>query len=973
MAQDSRGPGGTASTRAIPASTVTLALTVEKCTGLPEVSHLKGFRALISVNGTKEKTKLASGTDPVWNEKYNFLDVPRKSSVKVVIQATRAGILRCNHYITDTTVILVTDLLDHPGQTYPLEIKYPSKRPGVPCHLHISALPSDQHSAAQDVMAKLFKAEEPEPTTIPSALKTAATIHDHAASAGDVWLPLLEKISSIADIIDKLSEAHPYLKAAWSILDAGRKIAVHQQELDDKIQLLIKTITEVYEVIKLDKLKGSEAQQNILNNMAKQTATCGRFILKYLQDKGFFNRMGKHLFSNTDKTIQQFQDGFEQMQRDFQRHGTVNIQFTAQDISADLKGLVEKYDISNIPYARGACYQKEKTCLNKTRVEFLQKIYNWVQQPDSNSAKVLLLTGLSGTGKSSLAHSTAEHFDKLGCLGSSFFFDHNDVKSRHPKSLFGTIAHDLADFTPAFRHALNECIGGKLSLQTSSSLQAQFDNFILKPCKNIEYISEPVVIVIDALDESAEFGNKDRKDLIKFIYDRFNELPSYLRIILTSRLEEDVKILTYNESGHIQCEYMNYIASDVIEEDIARYISDQLGDMFAPSDYLKLAKKAEGLFQWAHIACGLITDDGTESGKPDDEDMKQTFKDLIAMSPSQQLEMTILDELYKSLLTKRFSKIQDVDKLMQFLGMLLSAGEPISTSALQELHKYSKTETNINFGWIIGKLGSVLTGTTNHSEPIHFIHSSFRDFLLNKTKSGKLYIGDLSFHHQSLAQGTITALNQKLKFNMSHFPSSYLANKDAKNLDMSWFTNNACLSYAVSYWGYHLSFISFDTDQEYHIELFLQTKLLFWLEAVSLLQTVHGAKSTLRGAELFCKREDLKRDIQDVSRFLEMFGQPLATSMPQLYFLAASCVPEDTLIHQKYMRAQKLNHFPHLVKGRMSKWPTQRFIIHTKQRSNTIACSPDGRHIVSGSDTIHIWDTGTGEPICPPLEGHTGW
>jgi WD40 repeat protein len=60
--------------------------------------------------------------------------------------------------------------------------------------------------------------------------------------------------------------------------------------------------------------------------------------------------------------------------------------------------------------------------------------------------------------------------------------------------------------------------------------------------------------------------------------------------------------------------------------------------------------------------------------------------------------------------------------------------------------------------------------------------------------------------------------------------------------------------------------------------------------------------------------------------------------------------------------------------GKLLSWPAPplRWTGHT----DVVACmgySPDGQHIISGSDdkTIRIWDAETGAAVGQPLEGHT--
>ena len=53
-------------------------------------------------------------------------------------------------------------------------------------------------------------------------------------------------------------------------------------------------------------------------------------------------------------------------------------------------------------------------------------------------------------------------------------------------------------------------------------------------------------------------------------------------------------------------------------------------------------------------------------------------------------------------------------------------------------------------------------------------------------------------------------------------------------------------------------------------------------------------------------------------------------------------------------------------------WPAIQHVLHEQSSVCSAAFSPDGKHIMSGSEdgTIQLWDAETGDVLQPPLEGH---
>src|ERR1700744_587873 len=98
----------------------------------------------------------------------------------------------------------------------------------------------------------------------------------------------------------------------------------------------------------------------------------------------------------------------------------------------------------------------------------------------------------------------------------------------------------------------------------------------------------------------------------------------------------------------------------------------------------------------------------------------------------------------------------------------------------------------------------------------------------------------------------------------------------------------------------------------------------------------------------------------------------MAKSAPHVYLSTLPFAPTCSLVSMHY-----LSMFPqmlHVKSGQLPHWPSLEMVISVGGKVNSVALSPDGQHIVSGSDdqTIHVWNAMTGETVAGPFRGHSG-
>jgi WD40 repeat protein len=102
--------------------------------------------------------------------------------------------------------------------------------------------------------------------------------------------------------------------------------------------------------------------------------------------------------------------------------------------------------------------------------------------------------------------------------------------------------------------------------------------------------------------------------------------------------------------------------------------------------------------------------------------------------------------------------------------------------------------------------------------------------------------------------------------------------------------------------------------------------------------------------------------------------KPISESIPHIYLSALPFSPKMSIVAAHYQLS-----FPQTLSielGRGSDWPPEllRFEGHSDWVTS-VAYSPDGKHIVSGSGdgTVHVWDAQSGHLAAGPFEGHSDW
>ena len=502
--------------------------------------------------------------------------------------------------------------------------------------------------------------------------------------------------------------------------------------------------------------------------------------------------------------------------------------------------------LSKLPFVEGATFdsyehEHEPLCLKDTRVQVLEQIRSWYSGSDKQP--LFWLSGMAGTGKSTIARTVAHHLAGQGKLGASFFFSRGGGDRSQARKLFSSLALQLARTSMHLKGLITNAVADNEDI-SRQFIQEQWQQLILRPVNDYDdHQWEPLdlVVVIDALDECED--DSDVKALIQLLVQVDKFQSSRIRVFLTSRPELPIR-LGFKQMPQLlhQDLVLHDVPRQVVEHDIAIFLRHELSrirevhnlaaEWPAQAEVNTLLHRSEGLFIYAATVCRFIGDDLDLPPKR----LESVLNDHSAD------HLRPLDKIYLQVIQNstpdRYQgqeRLKRLEELKKILGLLTVSFDTLSIASLAGL--LSKDSQAVLA--LLRPLHSVLHVSELQDDPVRPLHPSFREFLLDQERhlADEIWIDRRMTHHQVFKQ-CFQVLPRTLKRDICGVEAPGLSRAEIPKhvIDQG---IPQYVRYACTHWIYHLNEAAeyhdpTDGDERESRGVTFRDLFLYWLEVMAL-------------------------------------------------------------------------------------------------------------------------------------------
>ena len=475
----------------------------------------------------------------------------------------------------------------------------------------------------------------------------------------------------------------------------------------------------------------------------------------------------------------------------------------------------------------------------------MDSIELWIH--DIDKPTIYWLNGLAGTGKSTIAQTTAERAFADGRLGASFFCSRDFQDRRDLRSIFPTLAVQLSRRYPEFRSAFVKLIRSNPDI-VHESLYNQMEKLIVQP---LAKCTISTVIVIDALDECQD--EEPASAILSVLGQFVADIPT-IKFFITgrpeSRIQEGFRLPLLAEATDVFV--LHEVEPNQVTNDVRLFFRHSFAELKRHRRGLDnwpteeqvdiLCERAGGLFVHAMATVRFIGERNNSPKKQLDRLLQSQGSSVFEGRTRLKTNAT-LDLLYTSILQEAFGADhpENDPRVRSVLGAVVLAANPLSPSAVAALLGFESEEVLP----LLSSLHSLLVFQEDIDLPVRPFHKSFPDFIVDPDRctNPRFRVCPLD-HHTELLSGCLETMNRELKRNMCNLPDGVV---NSEVIDLKERVEDhigQALKYACESWYKHLvGTIPAGIIPVLH--RFLEEKFLFWLEALSVLGAAREAVDAL--------------------------------------------------------------------------------------------------------------------------------
>ncbi|KAH7099449.1 hypothetical protein BKA62DRAFT_306347 [Auriculariales sp. MPI-PUGE-AT-0066] len=632
------------------------------------------------------------------------------------------------------------------------------------------------------------------------------------------------------------------------------------------------------------------------------------------------------------------------------------------------RALIEKLEpiITGTAQGRGA----PSGCMDGTREELLNEFTTWATNPAGPC--VLWLSGLAGTGKSSIAQSVAARLAEKGMSVVSFFISRHAHRRSDLCSIIHTLAFELARVHHAARASILQALERDPRIH-ELNLDGQVDQLLLQPLRAVVAADSAAttIIILDALDECDNLAGLVGDGCLAKIIPVLNESASLgkIKLLLTSRPLPAV-------GASIQ-PFVDRLGREVelhkipTTEDIRTYLKRSLEDVHRPGlpsvpwpsveDLDALVQRAGSFFIYAATVVRHI--------KQDQYTPEERLADLLNAQKSsidEDSPYAEVDRLYLEVLSLFIGAGKQTlltERVRRILSAVVLGREPMSMKMISDLLQIDVDAVRR----IVSGLGAIWAVPSCDGDPIALYHASFPDFILDSVRCvDQRFTVISSIGHECLSTGCLRILNQQLVRDICQVPLpagqelpnrasiSDIEDRLAKHISPP-------LRYSTLHVLHHLVEVDVADCSEGifdNLRMFCQGKLLFWLELTCLLGPASLSRLVVQLASL--PVELMNQDkisecgvlLRQFAQAVQYFEEPLQASHAETYSSLLAFMPRNEL----FRAYADLDCFIKIVHADDWDYPANRALIRDEVSGGEPAISADGSVVACWrGGSILVW------------------